>query len=450
MSGPRTAGPGTRILTDVRGQSSWLVRPARLTVVEGPDAGRAVEVGPVPLTVGADACCDLVLSDPAVSSRHVQLVVDEQGLCVRDLGSTNGTYVEELRVGVVHLRQPASIRVGQSVLRVEQTGEERTLALSRATNFGGLLGHSPAMRAVFAMLEAAARSDATVLLLGESGTGKELAARALHERSARREGPFVVFDAGAASPTLVESQLFGHARGAFTGATEARAGCFEAAHGGTLVLDEIGELPIELQPKLLRVLEQRCVVRLGEVAERPVDVRVVASTNRNLEEEVRAGRFRQDLYFRLAVVTVRLPPLRERREEIARLARHFAVRAAGERAPELPPDVLRVLEAHDWPGNVRELRNFVERWLVLPEVATAELRAGDRQPRSGVADAGAMPDVSLPYHEAKERWIERFERAYLERLLHAHGGNITEAARVAGLSRQTCYRLMHKHGLGPA
>jgi DNA-binding NtrC family response regulator len=447
MSPPKHAA-GTRILRDPSGAPELHVPRSRLRVVAGPDAGREVELVGAALAVGTDPASDLVLTDPSVSARHFVLSPSETGVAIRDLGSTNGTLVDGYRVGHVFLHETAIIVAGETKLELAPLEGEVAIPLSRATNFGGLLGHSAAMRAAFAVLERAAKADATVLVLGESGTGKELAARGIHERSPRAEGPYVVFDAGASSPTLVESQLFGHARGAYTGATEAREGCFEAANGGTLVLDEIGELPLELQPKLLRALEQKRVVRLGETAERACDVRFVACTNKNLEEEVRAGRFREDLFFRLNVVTVRLPPLRERKEEIARLARHFAQKVAGDAAPELPASVLRMLETHDWPGNVRELRNFVERWLALPGSPASALLAPSGRGSSASPSASASPsvDASVPYHEAKERCVETFERAYLEALLAACEGNISEAARVAGLSRQTCYRLMHKHG----
>jgi DNA-binding NtrC family response regulator len=311
------------------------------------------------------------------------------------------------------------------------------IPLSAAPRFGDLLGESAIMRAAFAVLERAAASDATVLVYGESGTGKELAARALHDVSPRREGPYVVCDCGAVAASLAESQLFGHARGAFTGATDARSGVFEEADGGTLVLDEIGELPLDLQPKLLRAIESRTVTRLGEHQPRPVDLRLIACTHRNLEAEVKAGRFRQDLFFRLSVITARLPPLRERRGDIPLLVKHFL----GKR-PALPRHVLDLFASHAWPGNVRELRNVVERLVVLPDL--------DPQDLLGAAEAAPAPtagDEELSFHDAKQRHTDRFERAYLQRLLDKHGGNISEVARAAALSRQTCYRLMHKHGI---
>jgi DNA-binding NtrC family response regulator len=444
MTTPKPAS-GTRILRDPTGAPSLHVRRSRLRVIAGPDRGRELELGGNAVVVGTDPANDLVLTDPSISARHFVLSPGESGLALRDLGSTNGTNVDGYRVGQIFLQETARISAGETKLELEPLDGEIAIPLSRSTNFGDLLGHSPGMRAAFAVLEAAAKSDVTLLVLGESGTGKELAARAIHERSARREGPYVVFDAGASSPTLVESQLFGHTRGAFTGATASREGCFEAADGGTLVLDEIGELPIELQPKLLRAIEQKCVVRLGESQERTCDVRFVACTNKNLEEEVRTGRFREDLYFRLNVVTVRLPPLRERKEEIPRLVRLFVCRVAGDAAPELPASTLRMLETHDWPGNVRELRNFAERWLALPGSPASALLTPSRV---GDGPSGVTRSVPGPYHEAKERCLDEFERAYLDALLATCDGNVSEAARVAGLSRQSCYRLINKHGLG--
>lgn len=421
------------------------LRRAELAVEAGPDAGAAATLAKLSIRVGSDPDNDLVLHDEAVSAHHFELRATERGVLLEDLASTNGTFVDGNLVGRIYLRQSSRIAVGRTELRFALLRGEVELPLSRSTNFGLLLGHTPAMRAAFAVLEGAARSTATVLVTGESGTGKELAARGIHERSKRSSGPYVVFDCGAAAPSLLEGQLFGHARGAFTGAVESRAGIFEAAQGGTLVLDEIGELPVELQPKLLRALETRSVQRIGETSPREVDVRFVACTNRNLEEEVRAGRFRQDLLYRLSVITVRLPPLRERKEEVPRLVRLFLSRLGGAEQQDLPLDVMRLLEAHDWPGNVRELRNFVERYLALPGADPAALLpAGGR---SEAAPALALPRTDVPFHEAKERWTDLFERAYLGSLLEEHKGNVSAVARVAGLSRQTCYRLMLKHGL---
>jgi DNA-binding NtrC family response regulator len=434
------AHAGTRILTAADGTTELGLPELRLDVVEGPDRGTSLALDRLSVRIGSAPDNDLVLTDDSVSAHHAELTVDESGWRLRDSKSTNGTLAGGMRVIDAYLVPGVEIALGQTrlVFRSEQQGEKR-LKLSKRTNFGALLGHSVAMRAAFAVLEPAAKTSVTVLLTGESGTGKELAARGLHEEGPRADGPFVVFDCGAAAPTLVESQLFGHVKGAYTGATDTRAGVFEAADGGTLVLDEIGELPIDLQPKLLRALETRSVQRLGETAPRSVDVRFVACTNRNLEKEVTEGRFRQDLFFRLSVITVRLPSLRERREEIPRLARHFLSKLAKDAAPEVPKHVLDVLMAYDWPGNVRELRNFAERFIALPDAAPETLLQKGK-PRV------SEHDLSAGFHDAKQACLERFEREYLAMLFETYGDNIAQAARVAGLSRQSCYRLMHKYG----
>jgi DNA-binding NtrC family response regulator len=440
------AAPGTRILEIEGGATTLVLGRARVTVTSGPDAGKLFDLVGLSMTIGTDPESDLLLTDPSVSSRHAELIRTEHGCLLRDLGSTNGTFVDGYRALGVHLKERSEIRVGETVLSFESLDGEVELPLSRRTNFGKLLGHSPAMRAAFATLHKAAKSHATVLILGESGTGKELAARGLHEESARREGPYVVFDCGTAAPTLVESQLFGHDKGAFTGAVSERQGVFEAADGGTLVLDEIGELPMELQPKLLRALESRTVTRLGSTRSREVDVRFVASTNKNLHEEVNAGRFREDLYFRLSVITVRLPPLRDRKEELPRLIRHFLGDLGQGEPAAVPEATMRLITSHDWPGNVREVRNFVERFLALPGAAPEELIPRAGLPAS-LAPSVGLGDLDIDFHDAKQRFTDRFERAYLEHLLERNGDNLSKAARVSGLSRQSCYRLLQKHGL---
>ncbi len=437
------SAPGTRIL-ERAGAPALVHARGALEVLEGPDAGRAIAIEGSSVRVGSAPDNALVLADPTVSAHHFEIAVGEEGFRLRDLESTNGTLVAGLRCRDVLLSDGLELAIGRTRLRFSIAKDEVEIPLSRRTSFGALLGHSPAMRAVFAILERAAKSDVTVLVHGESGTGKELAARALHQSSARRDGPYVIFDCGAAAPSLLESQLFGHARGAFTGAAEDRAGVFEGADGGTLVLDEIGELPLELQPKLLRAIEQRAVTRLGENEPRALDVRFVASTHRNLAEEVRAGRFREDLYFRLSVLAVRLPPLRERTEEIPRLVAAMLAQLGAE--VEIAPSTMHALQSHRWPGNVRELRNAVERMAVLADLGTSAWLPAE----AATSESAVEARWDLPFHDAKARWTDAFERAYLERLLARHGDNVSEAARVAGLSRQTCYRLMHKHGLGPA
>jgi DNA-binding NtrC family response regulator len=304
--------------------------------------------------------------------------------------------------------------------------------------FGGAVGSTPAMRKLFGTLSRVAATDSTVMLLGETGTGKEMLARAIHEGSPRKAGPFVVLDCGAVAPNLLESELFGHTKGAFTGALAKRDGAFVRAQGGTLVLDEVAELPLELQPKLLRALESRTVKPVGSDEQIEVDLRVVAATHRDIDAEVKAQRLRQDLYFRLAVVVVRVPPLRERRDDIPLLVRHF-LKSLGRPDFELSPALLERLMAHPWPGNARELRNVVERALVAE---------GD--PLAGSIGIGgpAKPDLTtLPFKEAKEQLIESFSREYVQALLERCGGNISEVARTAGIARNWVHHLVTKYGL---
>ncbi|HWU87902.1 MAG TPA: sigma-54 dependent transcriptional regulator [Kofleriaceae bacterium] len=301
--------------------------------------------------------------------------------------------------------------------------------------FGDAIGRSPEMQRVFSLLSRVATTDSTILLTGESGTGKEVLAEAIHRRSRRAKGPFIVFDCGAVVPGLIESELFGHEAGAFTNAVRARPGLLAEASGGTLLLDEIGELPLALQPKLLRVIAKGEVRRVGASAATRVDVRVIAATHRNLEQAVAAGRFRADLYFRLAVVVVRVPPLRLRPEDVPVLARHFIAHMASEEQARavLTPSVNAALVAHDWPGNVRELRNVVERLLAVGDLAGALARD--------------VPADFENYYVAKRDAIERFERAFVRVSLDACGGVVTRAARRAGISRQMFHRLMSRHGI---
>ncbi|HMG24813.1 MAG TPA: sigma-54 dependent transcriptional regulator, partial [Kofleriaceae bacterium] len=340
------------------------------------------------------------------------------------------------------LHPGAVIGVGRNQIRFETTPDHVRLPLSAHGRFGSMVGRSTAMRAAFAILERAAASDATVLLTGETGTGKEAAAESLHLASARRDGPLIVIDCGSIPPSLLEAELFGHERGAFTGAASERMGAFEAASGGTIFLDEIGELATDLQPKLLRALERREVKRLGSNHYRPIAVRVVAATHRDLRAEINARTFRSDLYYRLAVVELRLPPLRERLDDLPLIVRHLLAAASAERRAELTaPGFLAHLAAHRWPGNVRELRNYLDRCLALGvELAAPPATDGEPGPAAEV-------DASRPLRAAREEATRRFERAYLEDLLRRHGDNLAAAARAASVDRAHLYRLLWKHGL---
>jgi DNA-binding NtrC family response regulator len=414
------------------------IREFRLHVVDGPDVGKTFRAARARTVVGTHAHADVRLRDRTLSRFHCELGLDAQRVVLRDLGSRNGTRVDGVPVLAAPLEDGARISLGRSALRFELRDATLALPLSTQASFGLMTGRSPAMRAAFALLERAAVGDTTVLLTGETGTGKELAARSLHRQGLRRERPFVVVDCGAIPATLLEAELFGHERGAFTGADRARPGAFEAAHGGTIFLDEIGELSIDLQPALLRVLEQREVRRLGGTRLHPVDVRVIAATNRDLRAEVNAHRFRPDLYYRLAVFEIGLPPLRERHDDLPELVDAILARLGATDHPAAPRlrarDQLAELTRHAWPGNVRELRNWVERALTL----------------SGAAPplAGAPAErLDGPYRQARDACLSRFERAYLRAALERAGGNVMAAARAARLGRAYFYRLLARHGL---
>jgi DNA-binding NtrC family response regulator len=450
----------TRLLQRPGQGAVLLVRRATVCVQSGPDASTSQDLEGQPLTIGSGEVCELRLRDPAVSALHCRITPTRDGFLLEDLGSKNGTSLDGVRVLGAYLPDNAEIAVGDTQLRFALADDELELALSRRTRFGSLLGHSDAMRRVFAVLEKVADTPATVLVEGESGTGKELAARGLHEGSSRREEPFVCVDCSALPENLIEGELFGHAKGAFTGAAAAKAGLFEQADGGTLFLDELGELPLELQPKLLRALETRSVRRLGEGQPRAVDVRLVGAANRNLAREVEAGRFRQDLYFRLSVIRVRMPPLRERREEVPRLVAHFREQLGHDPTRGLPSSLIDLLADYRWPGNVRELRNVVERLTLVPGMSPNFYLGGDSDGDSeagtsgaaSTAPAGGAPQamrLELPFHEGKAQVAERFERDYMRAQLEACAGNISELARRAKLSRQTCYRLLKRYGLDP-
>jgi DNA-binding NtrC family response regulator len=427
-------------------------RPARLRVLHGPDAGLEVDVPPVGVVVGADPSADVVLSDEAVSRRHCSLVPKGDGFEVSDLGSRNGTLLDGVTLVKATVPVGAVLRVGGSLIQLVPAEEAVLIPPSTRATFGALVGGSLPMRQVYAVLERAAASNAPILLLGESGTGKELAARAVHEYSTRKDEAFVVFDCGASSETLIESDLFGHVKGAFTGAHADRPGAFELAHGGTLFLDEIGDLPVNLQPKLLRMLETGEVMPLGGRKPERYDVRVVAATNRDLDEEVNRGTFRGDLYYRLAVVEVELPPLRKRLEDVEEIVKVFLTRE-GRPSDELGSDNLDRLLGYQFPGNVRELRNIVTRAVALSPPGTPFsqmpiLLSGSTYKRD--TECGARAD--RPFQEAKSELIQRFEREYLKDLLIRAGDNISQASRISGIDRKHLYRLLESAGLrkGPA
>jgi two-component system, NtrC family, response regulator GlrR len=422
----------------------------RLTVVDGPDKDRAIDGGAAELAIGTAPANAVILSDPAVSRYHIAITPTPRGHLVRDLGSTNGTMINGVVVERAYLAPGSVISIGQSRLRFDALGGEERAALSSDPRWGRALGASEAMRRIFAVLPRLAESDATILLEGETGTGKGLLAEAIHEASPRAGGPFLVLDCGSIPPTLIESELFGHEKGSFTGATAARIGGFEAARGGTVFLDEIGELPLDMQPKLLRAIEDRVVKRVGGNETIRLDIRIVAATNRDLRTEINQGRFRSDLYYRLNTFRLRIPPLRERRDDIALLVAHFYRQlspASGDVAP--PAELLAELARHDWPGNVRELRAAVERAVLLGDPAVWRALSGDGE-AADAADAPApTADEQLAdgtsFRAAKERAVAAWERGYVRALIARHDGNLSRAARAVRMDRNHLRELLRRH-----
>ena len=423
------------------------VRAATLEVVEGPNRGLRARVDAPTVIVGTGDTVDVFLSDTTVSRAHVHLTLLPNGLRVRDEGSRNGTWIGPLRVTDALVVGDVGLRLGSTVLAIHLDATTSDIALSPDPAFGPALGVSVAMRYVFALLERIAPTATTLLLEGESGVGKDMLARAVHERSARAAGPFVAVDCGSIPPNLIESELFGHVRGAFTGASDARVGLFEQADGGTLFLDEIGELPLEQQTRLLRVLETRELKPVGSNRARPIDVRVIAATNRRLDDQVRKGAFRDDLFFRLAIVRVRVPPLRDRPEDVLLLGTSFLREMTGDPRVELPQDLAGMLLVYPWPGNVRELRNAVQRYAVLGQQGLFESRG--IQGNRGTDSAWFDGLEELSFHDARRMVLERFEHAYLPRVLEREGGVVSRAAAHAGVARQSFHRMMKRLGIAP-
>jgi len=438
-------GSGTWTSRRDGGPDTMLVRRCRLEVVAGPDAG-ATHVSASPVILIGRSGGDLVLSDRRVSALHAEIRLEPDGYRLRDLGSTNGTYAWGMKIIDAFIGPSTTLVVGDSAVRFVPLPDAVEMPLWASSRMCGLVGSSPAMRRLFETIDRIAQSDATVLVTGETGTGKELVAEAIHERSRRAGGPFVVFDCGAVPAQLFEDQVFGHEAGSFTGASRATTGVFEAAHRGTLFLDEVGELPQDAQAKILRAVETRRIRRIGGSGSQTIDcdVRLVAATNRNLAAEMNRGSFRADLYFRLAVARLHVPPLRERLEDVELLVEHFlgALRLGRERA--LPPEFVGWAATQTWPGNVRELRNAVER----ATAAVPQARWASEEPAEAEGPASLVDvDLSLPFRESKRRVVEEFERRYVTGLLEANGGNISAAARSAGLDRMSVYKMLQRLGL---
>jgi DNA-binding NtrC family response regulator len=419
----------------------WFVRGG---VARTPE-GKEVTIDVDPIVVGRDEGASIVLADPEVSALHCELRAVNEGVRVRDLGSTNGTFAGALRVHEVVITAPTTLTLGRSTLTIEPTAKHR-VDVGFADRFGPLVGSSPRMRRVFSVLEKVARTPLSVLILGETGTGKELVAKAIHETSDRAKEPFVVVDCGSIPPTLAESILFGHEKGSFTGATERRKGALAEAHGGTLFFDELGELPIELQPKLLRALAERQVKRVGGSTFEPIDVRILAATRRDLGAEMNAGRFRSDLFFRIAQVRVELPPLRDRLSDLPQLVETIC--ASVDRAAHAPTVLAWIdkrMASHDWPGNVRELVNVASVAATLadtPDAIDDVLTLTRAEP-----EAGPQRPSATAFSDAKRGAIASFERDYFTGLSKATKGNVSEMARQSGMERHHVRAYLRKYGI---
>ncbi len=445
------------------------LRQGLLTVVDGPDEGRTFHVRHERSSLGRSPVNDFPINDPSVSNLHAELLLSDRGVLLRDMGSTNGTHYGDLRLGEAYLSPGVRFRIGNTSLRYDPSDEFVEVALSGDDRFYDVIGRSVRMREIFALLEKVAPSDLTVLIEGETGTGKDRVARAVHARSPRARAPFVVLDCSAIPPNLMESTLFGHERGSFTGAVERRRGLFEEAEGGTIFLDEIGELDMTLQPKLLRVLENRELKRVGGNQTLRSNVRVLAATNRDLRKLVTEGRFRQDLYFRLSVVHAELPALRARVEDIPLLVDEFLRLVEHPRfgpgsTMSVTPQAIGRLCVYTWPGNVRELRNVVERAVAMADSSVLDVSdffpdsrnvasgpparsQGLLENLAGRVVQGSGMSADLPFKEAKRLVLQRFETEYLRELVERNEGNVSRSARASGLTRFHLRELLKKHGL---
>ena len=429
-------GPAT-IAIKTRDPSGY--RTARLVITSPNGPERSLVLGVSHVRIGASSSNDVVIEDAHASRFHCELRKTDEGWLLRDLGSLNGTRVGDVAIKEGLLHSGATISVGETRIRfLADEGKPEEVVQSPHHHFGDVVGRSTRMREVFAVLERISATDLTVLIGGETGSGKDVMARAIHANSARAKKPFVVFDCAAVAPNLIESELFGHVKGAFTGANENRDGAFVRADGGTLFLDEIGELAIDLQPKLLRALEQRTVRPVGGGKEVSIDVRIIAATHRNLEEAVKGGTLRQDLFFRLSVVTVQVPPLRQRVEDLPMIIEKLLV--SGGKAVGLAPETMTILEKYDWPGNVRELRNVIES-------ASAVCDGEQIEPKHLIFFKPRRRDPTVEKLPLAGKTLETIERAAIAQTLEQCGGNKTKAARALGISPSTLYEKVKKYSL---
>ena len=431
-------------------------RTAVVEVAGGEARGTRVTIVGFSLRIGSASDNDLLLPDETVSKHHARVELGPAGYRLRDLGSKNGTFIGDLRVMDAYLPASCRLRLGSAVLKFKLARDEQDDEVTRDHRLGSLVGRSLAMRRLFATLQKVAPTPTTVLVEGESGTGKELVAETIHGLSNRKDGPFEVFDCTAVPASLMESHLFGYDKGAYTGAGDDHSGALERADGGTLLIDEVGELPLEVQAKLLRAIDRREYQRLGSERRQRSDARIIAATNRNLETEVEEGRFRKDLFYRLAVVRLPVPALRQRAEDIPLLVVDLEEDL---NAPDLglriPVETIEAWQRLPWPGNVRELKNAVERTLLFgPDSvggASAPNNFGAEAPPTGSEDDQFWRldgDEILPFKDAKAHLVGGFERRYWEDLLDRTEGNVTRAAALGGIHRKSLEYLMKKLDLG--
>lgn len=445
----------------------------QVEVLEGPDQGRSVTVDKGRLSVGKSKENDLVLSDPTVSGIH--LIVErttadipllahlgarttatgKPGIyTLTDQGSTNGTWVSGVRIREVYLSPDLDVKAGNTRLRFTTEEESLSVEPTAENELEGMIGATSEMRHMFGMIKRVAQTNNAVLLLGETGTGKEGLARAIHNQSPRKHKPFVVIDCAALAPNLVEAELFGFKKGAFTGANADRRGLFEEADGGTVFLDEIGDFPKSQQPLLLRALESSTIRPVGGNQYKQIDIRVVAATHRNLREEIEANTFRADLYYRLATIEIEVPPLRDRREDIPLLLQRFAdefrAENAGFTVQDASPEVMALLKGYRWPGNVRELRNVVQgaaskrlHGMIQPDDLPSWIRKAAPTPTPTHDPSGPL----LEYSEERRKILDAFEQTYFSRLLEEHDYNISQAARTANVTRKVVHNAINKHNL---
>ncbi len=449
----------TQLLSTDEHKDVIFQRKCQIVILDGPAKGRKLDLNKPVIRLGKREGNDLVLEEKTVSRNHVEILQSEDSYLLRDLDSTNGTYINDIRVKEAYLTPGDIIRLGNARVEFIAFDEKVQIEPSTRQEFGPMIGRSRKMRQIFGILEKISPTNATVIIEGETGTGKELVARAIHENSTRKNKPFVVFDCSAVAENLIESELFGHVKGSFTGAVATRKGAFEEANGGTIFLDEIGELTLELQPKLLRALEQREVKKVGSNDSVSIDVRVVCATNRNLRKEVSENRFREDLYYRLSVVKIYLPPLRERPDDIPFLIERFLANGKFNQKPggelhvsRVEDDALKALMRYQWPGNVRELVNILER--IVPMVDGNAIKAQhvsfvfqEMERDDDDATERMSVDMSLPFKEAKQKIVENFEKDYLAALLRRNNYNISKTAREAGIDRKHIRNLLKKYGI---